>query len=181
LQPLLKRLASNDADGALDDDLKKFLYQPTKWETKGKGAYFALVTNDSVHGALTEQELFSIQEGVHAAFEEYKISLAEYALVWFLIGTGVRPVQIARMKVNDVKIYDGPEGLEVTLYVPMAKGEASPDQGKWRRRCPTVLAEILIQYLNQYNFKKDQPLFEDQSSKVSSKLKSVFQKVQTYS
>lgn len=61
------------------------------------------------------------------------------------------------------------------------RGEASPDQGKWRRRCPTVLAEILIQYLNQYNFKKDQPLFKDQSSKVSSKLKSVFQKVQTYS
>lgn len=122
LQPLLKRLASNDADGALSDELKKFLHQPTKWETKGKGAYFALVTNDPVHGALTEQELFSIQEGVNAAFEKYKISLAEYALVWFLIGTGVRPVQIARMKVDDVKIYDGPEGREVTLYVPLAKG-----------------------------------------------------------
>jgi len=181
IQPLLKRMAAQDQSEALSDDLKKFLDQPIKWEIKGKGAYFALVTNDPVHGALTEQELFSIQEGVRAAFEKHKISLAEYALVWFLIGTGVRPIQIARIKVDDVKIYSGPEGREVALFIPLAKGEGSPDQGKWKRRCPTILAEILIDYIEHYGLKNNQSLFKDQSSKVSGELRNTFAKVKTYS
>lgn len=181
LQPLLKRMAIQDEDGALSDDLKSFLKQPTKWETKVRGAYFALVANDPIHGAFTEQELFSIQEGVNLSYEKHRISLAEYALVWFLIGTGVRPVQIARMNAEDVKIYDGPEGKEVTLYIPLAKGEGSPNLDKWRRRCPTILAEILIKYIEHYRLKNQQTLFKDQSRKIRNELRKTFRKVTTYS
>jgi len=165
--------------GRLVMTLRNFCNNPTNGKQKVTG--HTLVTNDPVHGAFTEQELFSIQEGVNAAFEKRKMSLAEYALVLFLIGTGVRPVQIARMKVGDVQIYGGPEGKEITLFIPLAKGEASPDQGKWRRRCPTILAEILIQYLNHYKLKTDLPLFVDQATKVRSSLNKTFGKVQTYS
>lgn len=174
-------MAAQDENEALSDDLKDFLNQPHKWEMKRKGAYFALLTNDPLYGAFTEQELFSIQEGVNSSYEKNKTSLAEYALVWFLIGTGVRPIQIARMKTSDVKLYDGPEGTEITLYIPLAKGEASPKQGKWRRRCPTILTEVLIEYLNHYKLNEDQPLFFDQSEKVYSCIKRIFQKVETYS
>lgn len=181
LQAVLKRSLKLSLPG-LDDELVAFLKSPTKFEEKGKGAYFALIVNDPNRGAFTDQELRSIREGVNKAFENGEIDTYYWALIWFLIGTGVRPVQIARMKVKDVIITSGPEGVEVTLAVPMAKGEKSANQGKWTRKAPSVLSEVLITYLSEQARKKpEEPLFVNQSRKVNKDLEIAFQSIKTYS
>ena len=181
IQPLLKKIAELDTEGAIEGDLAAFLEQPQKWETKGKGAYFALCVNDPENGAFTEQELLSIHNGVNKAFEEGKISLHNYTLIWMLIGTGVRPVQLAKMTVSDVKVYDGPEGKEITLYVPLAKGQKAVVTEKWQRRCPSVVAEVLLAYLNSTSRSSDMALFADQSVKITNILRSAFEKIETFS
>ncbi|WP_193988042.1 site-specific integrase [Lelliottia steviae] len=181
LQAILNRCQKLGLPG-LDVELIAFLKSPEKFEEKGKGAYFALIVNDSKRGAFTEQELRNIREGVNRAYESGDLDTYYWALIWLLIGTGVRPVQIARMKVKDVIITSGPEGKEVTLAVPMAKGEKSANQGKWKRKAPSVLSEVLINYLNQQaNKNPEDPLFADQSSKIANDLKVAFQSVKTHS
>ncbi|PWC29056.1 hypothetical protein CR165_10740 [Pseudoroseomonas aestuarii] len=164
--------------------MSTFLLTPEKFEESSDGWYFTLVANDPERGAFTEQELRSIRDGVDRAFEQDEISLPEWALVWSLIATGVRPVQIARMRMSDVILTSGPEGTEVTLGIPLAKGENQVLRDRWKRKAPSVLAEILLRYLEMPDVRRrapDAPLFEDQSSKVSAIIASVFRRVQTYS
>ncbi len=183
VQAILGRWRSSGYPG-LDADLVAFLDQPEKFEEEGNGWYFALVANDPARGAFTEQELRSIRDGVNGAFEKGAISLADWTLVWFLIATGVRPVQIARMRMSDVIVTAGPEGKEVTLGIPLAKGDAKIVRDRWKRKAPTVLAEVLLRYMAEPDVRDrspNDPLFLDQSAKVSSAIASVFRKVETYS
>lgn len=168
----------------LDTRISSFLNQPTQWEQKGNGSYFSLLVNDPERGALTEQELGNIQVSVNRAYEQKLISTKEWALVWFLIGTGVRPVQIARSKVEDVHIVPGPQGKEVMLMVPLAKKRTSDKSKRWKRKAPSQLAEVLIEYLSSPNMQAAQPhepLFFSQSAAVAECLKRVFSKVRTHS
>lgn len=183
MQAILMRWADSKLLG-LDPDIVSFLRQPTKWETKGKGWYFALLANDPERGAFTEQELQSIHMGVNCAYEEGFISTKEWALVWYLIGTGIRPVQIARSKVGDVRIVAGPQGKEVMLMVPLAKKHTSDKSKRWTRKAPTQLAEVLVEYLASANMRAVGPetrLFFNQSPQVSQCLADVFKRVKTYS
>jgi hypothetical protein len=130
----------------VDDDLFEFLDNPEKWEEAEKGWYVALLTNDPRRGALTEQELSSILNGVTRAYQEGRISEGDYAVVMFFVSTGVRPIQVARMRASDVLITPGAEQQEVTLTIPLAKGRRQKTEARWKRRAPTQLAEILIRY-----------------------------------
>jgi len=168
----------------LAQDVVAFLERPDKFEERGNGWYFALVANDPERGAFTEQELRSIRDGVNCAFEEGRITLADWTLVWFLIATGVRPVQIARMRVSDVITTPGPEGTEITLAIPLAKGENQIVRDRWKRKAPSVLAEALLRYLalpDVCGRGPNAPLFLDQSAKVSARIEAVFRVVNTYS
>ena len=183
VQALLNRWNESHFPG-LDAEVSAFLLTPEKFEEASNGWYFALVANDPERGAFTEQELRSIRDGVDRAFEEGRLSLPEWTLVWFLIATGVRPIQIARMRMSDVIVTPGPEGTEVTLAIPLAKGENQPVRDRWKRKAPSVLAEILLRYMELPEVRErapDGPLFEDQSSKVSGIIESVFRRVETYS
>ena len=132
----------------LDPNIAKFLRQPTQWEQKGNGWYFGLLANDPERGALTEQELDNIQSSMNRAYQQNLISKKEWALVWFLIGTGVRPVQVARTRVGDLHIVPGPQGKEVILMVPLAKKHTSDKSKRWKRKAPSQLSEVLIEYLS---------------------------------
>jgi integrase len=183
MQAVLSRWADSKLPG-LDPDIVSFLRQPTKWETKGKGWYFALVANDPERGAFTEQELQSIHSGINCAYEEGRISTKEWALVWYMIGTGIRPVQIARSKVGDVQIVTGPQGKEAMLMVPLAKKHTSDKSKRWVRKAPTQLAEVLVEYLasaSMCTVDSETPLFFDQSYRVNQCLADVFKQVKTYS
>ncbi len=182
--PLLRRISSLDMPG-LSAQVRDFLEHPFKWEEQGTGAYFGLITNDPERGALTEQEIHNINQQLNKAYSENIVTKAEYTLCWFFIGTGVRPVQAVRMNKEDVIIHSR-EGLEVTLRVPLAKGEMSASQEMWNRRAPTVLAECLISYLDTYpTAKLDQArnaLFgEFSAGHLGGKLTSIMRRLDTYS
>lgn len=163
--PLLRRISALGLSG-LSVTAVDFLRHSHKWEEKSNGAYYGLITNDPERGALTEQELNNIHSQLHRTYSEGRISQFDYMLCWFFIGTGVRPSQAKRMSIKDVIIHD--EGaMEVTLRVPLAKGEMTTAAEYWSRRAPTVLAECLIIYLNSPSMAgkgSDEPLFEASSA-----------------
>lgn len=180
---IISRCIANKYPG-VDKEFQKFLGQPEKWEQKGNGSYFALVANDPHRGALTEQELRSVYFALNKAYADGQIQTSQWALCYFLIATGVRPIQIARMKVRDLVATDGPEGVEYTLAITIAKTREAIKKTKWKRKCPTQLAEVLTEYLSipsMRNASPDDPLFADQSAKVTSELQAAFRRLETYS
>ena len=183
VQAVLGRWLKSGLPG-LSAEVKEFLRQPVKFEQKGKGAYFTLIVNDPRRGAFTEQELRNIRESVNRAFEERIITIKEWALVWFLIATGVRPIQIARILMSDVIVSPGPEGTEITLAIPLAKGENGVVSDRWKRKAPTVLTEVLIDYLGlpaNRSEAPDAPLFGGTSNQISHNIASIFRRIETYS
>ncbi len=182
--PLLRKVASLGLPG-LSDSTIDFLSHPYKWEEEGRGAYYDLVTNDPESGALTEQEIHNIHHQLHRSYSSGDISLADYTVCWFFIGTGVRPSQAYRMQKRDVIIHSV-EGMEVTLRVPLAKGEMTAKNEYWNRRAPTVLAECLIKYLEQHpptnQVGVEDPLFEDLSAQaLGYRMSSIIRRLDTYS
>jgi len=168
----------------LSENVISFLNEGHKWEEKGKGVYYALVTNDPERGALTEQELHSLHSGLNKAYVEQIITLHTYTLCWFFIATGLRPIQAARMRISDIQITPGPEGKEVTLKVPLAKGIAKTKSEYWLRRAPSALAEVLIEYLESplnKNMAPDSPLFGGTSATLSATVNYNFRKMNTWS
>lgn len=182
--PLLRRISNLNHPG-LSESVCDFLKHPFKWEEQGDGAYFGLITNDPESGALTEQEIHNIHNQLNRAFSNGTISQADYTICWFFIGTGVRPSQAYRMRKKDVIIHSR-DGMDVTLRIPLAKGEMTASQEYWARRAPTVLAECLIKYLDAHppirtNSNED-PLFHDSSSGVLGlRMSSIIRGLDTYS
>lgn len=168
----------------LDPSIADFLRQPEKWEEKGKGQYFALVVNDPERGALTSQELQSVYRALNTAYSRDEISIEDWALTSFLIGTGVRPVQIARAQKRDVKETPGPEGRELTLSITLAKTREATKSTRWVRKCQMQLAEVLLAYLDTPAMRSsapDAPLFFESSAKVTARLMTVFSVLKTHS
>ncbi len=183
MQAVLGRWAKSGLPG-LAPEVVDFLISPEKWEEKGNGFYFALVANDPERGAFTEQELKNIQDGVNKAFQCGEISVRDWALVWFFVGTGVRPIQIARMRLRDVLVNNGPEGKEITLAIPLAKGENGVSNERWKRKAPSVLTDVLLRYLENLGAQKkylNRPLFFDTSSMIWARIRVIFDHVQTFS
>lgn len=184
VMPLLRRVSELGLPG-LSDHVLDFLEHPYKWEEKSTGAYLGLITNDPERGALTEQEIHNIHHELNRAYSNRNISQTDYTICWFFIGTGVRPSQAHRMMKKDVIIHSK-TGMEVTLKVPLAKGEMTASTEYWVRRAPTVLAECLISYLDKnppVNIGGvDDPLFDDLSSQaLGFRMSSVIRKLDTYS
>ncbi|MBD0678081.1 hypothetical protein CGA21_05310 [Pseudomonas sp. PSB11] len=181
--PVLRRIQAQKLAG-LSPDVRSFLTSGHQWEERGTGAYYSLITNDPTCGALTSQELHNIHGALNHAYAHAKISKSTFTLCWFFIATGVRPIQVVRMKISDVQIASGPEGKEVTLRIPLAKGDKTSTQEYWLRRAPTVLAECLINYLDSEFMSerpKDSPLFDGNSNVLSKRIINTFDSLDTYS
>ncbi|WP_207266702.1 site-specific integrase [Pseudomonas sp. GW101-3H06] len=182
LIPLLRRIKQHNLLG-LSEECADFLENDQKWEQKGGGAYFTLITNDPEKGALTNQELHNIHIALNDAYASKHLSLFVFTLCWFFIGTGVRPVQVCRMKRSDVIIHDK-AGMEVTLKIPLAKGQGVITEEHWIRKAPTVLAECLLIYLDMYGNKKnalDEPLFKGTPTYLSHLVTDTLAGLPTYS
>lgn len=162
-----------------------FLEDGGSWEERGRGAYFSLLVNDAERGALTEQEIRNLQDAIGDAHSEGKVCLHDFCVAWFVMATGVRPVQAFRMTVGDVSILSGPEGTEVTLSIPLAKGEMCYSKERVRRRAPTELANILIRHLELLppnRRKPSAPLFSFYSSlQLSQRIIAIFSGLRTWS
>lgn len=179
----LRKIRTNGYLG-LSKRVMEFLDEGHKWEEKGNGLYYTLVTNDPDRGALTEQELHSIHSALNKAYTDHSINLRTYTLNWFFIATGLRPIQVVRMKKKDVQIDPGPEGKEVTLRVPLAKVKGNPKTEYWYRKAPSVLAEGLIEYLESPlsgDKSPDSPLFGGTSGALQRTVVYSFRHLDTWS
>ncbi|WP_141232254.1 site-specific integrase [Pseudomonas fragi] len=180
--PILRRVKEYSLPG-LSEDVADFLENDHKWEQKGGGSYYTLITNDPEKGALTNQELHSIHLALNHGYASKHVSLYAFTLCWLFIGTGVRPVQVCRMTRNDVIIHDK-AGMEVTLRIPLAKGEGVITNEYWIRKAPTVLAECLITYLDMYTHAetpKNEPLFQGAPGDLSILVTQTLAGLPTYS
>lgn len=180
--PILRKLKEHDLPG-LSENVSDFLENDHKWEQKGGGSYYTLITNDPEKGALTNQELHNIHLALNQGYASKQVSLYTFALCWFFIGTGVRPVQICRMTRNDVIIHNK-AGMEVTLRIPLAKGEGAITEEYWIRKAPTVLAECLITYLETCppaKTAKNEPLFQGSPGDLSILVTQTLAALPTYS
>lgn len=74
-----------------------------------------------IHGAYSNLEYDGLYRALHAAFASGKISIDNYALCLLSGAISPRPVQIASLMVEDLKITSGPEGKIYILCVPRAK------------------------------------------------------------
>lgn len=155
--PWLRRWAEA-GEGCVSEEISAYLLDHVG--TTKNQAYIALQTNDPERGALTRHEMSALTAELNSQFAGGRISLETYALMWLLIGTGIRPIQIARMRVGDV-VRDGVEGsTDVYLSIPLAKGEGAYEGHRWGLRAPTVLAEVLRHYLDEYGLHNPRiPLF----------------------
>ena len=182
LLPLLRRIKALSLPG-LSEAAIDFLESGYKWEQKGNGVYYTLITNDPERGALTDQELNNIHISLNKGYSERIVSLRAYALCWFFIGTGVRPIQVKRMTMGDVIVHDR-HGMDVTLRVPLAKGQGTVAKEYWIRKAPTVLAECLITYLDVYKHAQttsETPLFQGSSTALGHLVTSTLAALPTYS
>ncbi|MBF4455075.1 site-specific integrase [Acinetobacter sp. SK-43] len=176
ITPLLRKLSKNFKN-LVSNDLADFLENSEKWEER-KPAYFKLIANDPEKGAFTLQELENIHSSLNIAFSNMELNLFDYTLAWFFLATGVRPVQISRLKNKDIDIIN----KDVMIKVPLAKGEGTIEQGYFLRKAPTVLAECLIEYIRTVqNSDKDSSLFDLTPNQITMKIKSIFNKLDTYS
>lgn len=180
--PILRRVKEYSLPG-LSAEVIGFLDEEHKWEQRDDGSYYTLITNDPEKGALTNQELLNVQTSLNQGYASRQVSKFAYTLCWFFIGTGVRPVQVARMKRKDVIIHDR-EALEVTLKIPLAKGQGAINEEYWVRKAPTVLAECLISYLDMYTSSlttSDDPLFKGTPNDLSLLVTRTLSGLPTYS
>ncbi len=177
ITPLLRKLSKNFKN-LVSNDLADFLANSEKWEERNP-VYFKLIANDPEKGTFTLQELDSIHSNLNFAFSNASLSLFDYTLSWFLIATGARPVQLSRLKYEDIQIIDN----EVMIKMPLAKGEGIVEQGYFLRKAPTILADCIIKYIEsspppvdeQTNFFKLNPI------QISHKTKQIFENLSTYS
>lgn len=178
IRPLLARLLDSNPE-LLDQEATSFIRGDTVWEERND-SYFRLMTNCPESGALTDQELHNLHSEINRCYSEGIISQYDFTLLWMFIGTGLRPIQVARMCRSDVVVHTGPEGREVMLQVPLAKGEGLNDE-MWLRRAPTVLAEAIINYLNNIEGHSNDPLFSETTSLITSRFRTACKKLNTWS
>lgn len=167
-------------EGGVSDDVSVYL-NDMKGRVEGE-QYIALRTNDPERGALTQKEVNALTSAMNEQYEIGTISLAIYALMWLFIGTGIRPIQVARMRVGDVSREKIKGSRDIYLAIPLAKGQGAYEGVRWSLRAPTVVAEVLRAYLDNYQLNDlSAPLFPSMRNPAmpasSATLSSIVQRV----
>ena len=72
-------------------------------------------------GAYTNLEYDGLYRALHAGFARGEISLENYSLCLLSGALGPRPIQLASLRVGDLKVAAGPAGKSYCLSVPRAK------------------------------------------------------------
>jgi integrase len=107
----------------------------------------AVATMDPHVGPLSDLELANIQGAMNRAYEGGRISLESYTAAWLFIGLGIRPMQLAAMKVCDFLPSDKAAGTCGILSVPRAKqrGQVIREEFKLRKLSEPLAAIVMLQ------------------------------------
>lgn len=105
----------------------------------------AVRTWDPDAGAYRPAEDAALKSALDAGFNDGIIELYDYALVRTFRGIGLRPAQLAAMKVEDLRR----DGSRVELRIPLAKRRGMPERGGFMPWKPITqgLADILFLHI----------------------------------
>lgn len=108
---------------------------------KGNNKGDAVRTMDPEKGPFSEIEIQSISANINGAFAEGRISIEEFLLVMLTIAFGVRPKQLASLKIKDLSVFRAENGAPVyTLNMPRAKQRRSNSRAFFKTR--SLIPEI---------------------------------------
>lgn len=93
----------------------------------------ALLTLCPIKGPFSAMERDAFHKAYHEAFANGAITEAEYVAVCLVKSFGVRPAQLAQMKVKDLGWAPNKGGLEYVLSIPSAK-KAEKSRAKFKKR-----------------------------------------------
>jgi integrase len=110
-----------------------------------KDNYVAVRTWDPGAGPYRPAEDAALKSALDAGFNDGRVRLYQYALVRTLRGIGMRPAQLAAMKVCDLRR----DGGRVEMRIPLAKQRGIPERGAFMPWKPITqgLADILFLHI----------------------------------
>ena len=106
----------------------------------------AVATLHPVRGPLTEIEYDALCQAVRSGLASAVLSLADRVAVWLSLVLGPRPIQIAALKVGDIRTSRGNDGtLHYVLMVPDVK-QRRPIRTSYRPRLlPQFIGELVVE------------------------------------
>lgn len=135
----------------------------------------AVATRDPLVGPFTDFEFESINNAIAREYADGRVSVTTYTMALIFIATGARPVQIAAMKVKDVKVIALEAGLDYSIDVPRAKQRRDP-RSDFRNRpliksvgkLVSLYAEaVRLKFINIMDDPLEAPLFPGYQCKTS--------------
>nr|WP_124141488.1 site-specific integrase [Pseudomonas aeruginosa] len=122
----------------------------------------AVLTWDPVSGPLTDLEFESVQCALNHEYGAGNISLEYYLLGWLTAALGVRPIQLAAMKIRDVCIVaDSLGNTGFWVNVPRAKQRQRTSRDSFTRR-PLVreIGEALLSHVSDLKSEFSEVIFD---------------------
>ncbi len=152
--------------GVSQDAIKYLMDARLRGNPKG----VAVATMDPLAGPLTDLELTATIDALTRAFARAEIDLAPYVAALLFILLGPRPYQLAAMKVCDLEIATGDNGVkQFALQVPRAKQRSHPRRAMRLRPLPPQVGEAIECHINEVKARLSQgvddpsglPMFPD--------------------
>lgn len=168
LSGFLKKWHSLSYPGVTNDAAVLLNQLRLKGNRKGE----AVLTHDPHDGPFTNIEIQSIQAELDRAYEQGRVALEPYLLVYLFMLLGQRPTQYAALKIRDVSVTRAKDGTAVyILRVPRAKQRHQISRTEFKERVliPQI-GELLVRHASHVRttFRKqladpeDAPLFPAQ-------------------
>lgn len=115
---VIKRWHQLRYPGIAEDAIKYLRSVRLKGNQKGA----AVLTMDPRTGPFTDLELEAIQASLNTSYGRNEISTADFLATWLFMLLGARPIQVAALKVCDVRVAVASDRRRAyTLHVPRAK------------------------------------------------------------
>ncbi|MGY3945253.1 site-specific integrase [Aeromonas tecta] len=105
-----------------------------KWRFKGRDKGLPVASFDPIDGPFSDLEHEAIIAGLDHAYAEGRVTDEEYSIVQLFSASGRRPIQIASLKIKDIKTDVSPLGeIYYYLNIPRAKQRGFGFRSSFRR------------------------------------------------
>jgi len=132
----------------ITDDANALLKQ---LRLKGNRKGEAVLTMNPENGPYSDIEFASIHRALESSYDDGETDLSDYILAWLFMTLGQRSIQYAALKVCDLVVGSGKDGVSVyTLRIPRAKQRGQLVRGEFTNRVLIAqIGEKLIQHREQ--------------------------------
>lgn len=125
----------------------------------------AVRTRDPIRGAFSRLEHENLVNALNTAFSRGELEIGHYFQSWIFLGFGIRPGQMAALKLKDLKVKTSEEGLRsFSLNIPSGK-KNSPRETSRERPLTHALGTHLHAYVGRllqiFADDLEAPLFPD--------------------